>query len=80
MDTAVYEQGGPLENAITSTGAGTGYDGHAHANGKEHGRVNGEKRSVEHIPDSENKGLSGIAKDYHIRHFRKERVGAEVQA
>jgi len=80
MDTAVYEQGGPLEHAITATGAGTGYDGHAHANGKENGRVNGEKKSAEHIPDSGNKGLSGMAKDFHIRHFRKERVGAEVQA
>ncbi|KAF8861639.1 hypothetical protein BDZ45DRAFT_250153 [Acephala macrosclerotiorum] len=57
MDTAVYEQGGPLERQITATGAGTGY----------------ETRHAHPIPDSGNGGVSGIAKDFHARHFKKDK-------
>lgn len=61
MDTAVYEQGGPLQHAMTNTGAGTGY-----ANGHE------EKTIPAAVPHSGNRGLSGIAKDYHGKLFKKE--------
>lgn len=72
LDTAVYEQGGPLQHHITSTGAGTGYangsgvevkEGHTHA-----------------IPHSGNGGVSGLAKDFHAKHFKKETTTDEVHA
>jgi len=56
IDTAVYEQGGPLHQEITATGAGTGY-----------GNENGKGM----LPDAGNKGLSGLARDFHARHFTK---------
>ena len=60
MDTAVYEQGGPLQHTITATGAGTGYrnehkvDNHAHP-----------------VPDSGNGGVSGLAKELHGKMFKR---------
>ncbi|KAI9649958.1 hypothetical protein NHQ30_002543 [Ciborinia camelliae] len=50
-NTAVYEQGGPIQRQATVDGAGTGY-GHAH------------DTSV--VPNSGNNGKSGIAKDLHL--------------
>lgn len=73
MDIAVYEQGGPLEPSITATGAGTGY-GNGHANG------NAASHKVGGIPDSGNKGLSGMAKEFHIKHFEKKKQNSEVHA
>ena len=61
LDTAVYEQGGPLEHQITATGAGTGY-----SSGEQ--KVNGVDAA---IPNSGNRGVSGLAKDFHARHFKK---------
>jgi hypothetical protein len=66
LDTAVYEQGGPLEHQITATGAGTGY-------------------STEHkgpgiVPNSGNGGVSGFAKDFHARHFKKSNSASESSA
>ncbi len=49
--------GGPLEREITSTGAGTGYK-------NEHSHT---------IPNSGNGGVSGIAKDFHAKHFKKDK-------
>lgn len=74
MDTAVYEQGGPLERHMTAGGAGTGY---GHQNGHLTGGENGHKTG---IPDSGNKGLSGIAKEFHIRNFQKKKEAGEVRA
>lgn len=85
VDTAVYEQGmcfpshvspllfnyledhllikkitgGPLQRQITDTGAGTGYSSSS--------------TTKNHIPHSGNGGISGIAKDFHIKHFKKDR-------
>ncbi|QSZ28578.1 hypothetical protein DSL72_003076 [Monilinia vaccinii-corymbosi] len=50
-NTAVYEQGGPINRQATADGAGTGY-GHAH-----------DKHVV---PSSGNNGRSGIAHDLHL--------------
>ena len=73
MDTAVYEQGGPLETQITSTGAGTGY-GIEHSNGQE---VKGLNHSV---PDSGNRGVSGLAKELHGKMFKKDKTSTESSA
>ena len=72
LDTAVYEQGGPLQHQITGTGAGTGYqnvhgpevkEGHSHS-----------------IPHSGNGGVSGLAKEFHAKHFNKNTTSSEVHA
>ena len=70
MDTAVYEQGGPLQNAITSTGAGTGY-------GNEHGH---EVKGLNTVPDSGNMGVSGLAKDLHGKLFKKDKTSTDSSA
>jgi len=72
-DTAVYEQGGPLERTITATGAGTGY-------GRE---TNGGETKTPHdttIPDSGNRGISGIAREFHAKHFKKNNSASESSA
>ena len=56
-NTAVYEQGGPIQREVTVEGAGTGY-GHANAHGHEH--------NEEVVPNSGNGGRSGLAKDLHL--------------
>ncbi|KAF4611393.1 hypothetical protein G7Y89_g15620 [Cudoniella acicularis] len=61
LDTAVYEQGGPLERQITATGAGTGY-----------GKENGGRHDEHVIPSSGNGGVSGLAREFHARHFKKD--------
>jgi Formate/nitrite transporter len=68
MDTAVYEQGGPLQNTITSTGAGTGY---GNENEVKHGHL---------VPDSGNKGVSGLAKDLHGKMFKKDKSSTDSSA
>ncbi|TGO53927.1 hypothetical protein BCON_0115g00100 [Botryotinia convoluta] len=50
-NTAVYEQGGPIQRQVTIEGAGTGY-GHA--------------QNPEVVPNSGNNGRSGIAKELHL--------------
>ena len=66
LDTAVYEQGGPLEHSITATGAGTGY---------------GQEDKTSHpVPDSGNGGLSGLAKEYHGKLFKKDNSASESSA
>jgi hypothetical protein len=50
-NTAVYEQGGPIQRQVTIEGAGTGY-GHAH--------------NPEVVPNSGNNARSGIAKELHL--------------
>jgi hypothetical protein len=72
LDTAVYEQGGPLRHQITPTGAGT-------ANQNGHGPELKEGHSHP-VPHSGNGGLSGIAKDFHIKHFKKNTTTGEVHA
>jgi hypothetical protein len=67
LDTAVYEQGGPLERQITATGAGTGY-GNGHENEASHNHA---------VPDSGNKGKSGLAKEYHGKLFKKDNSASE---
>ena len=69
MDNAVYEQGGPLEHAITSTDAGTGY-----------GNGHDAKEAGGHLPDSGNRGISGLAKEYHGKLFKKENVASNSSA
>ena len=67
LDQAVYEQGGPLENTITATGAGTGY-------------ANGHKGASHTMPNSGNNGVSGFAKDFHARHFKKNKESSDSSA
>ncbi|KAE9371573.1 hypothetical protein N431DRAFT_410451 [Stipitochalara longipes BDJ] len=69
LDTAVYEQGGPLEHQITATGAGTGYSTREQ-------KGNG----VDTVPHSGNNGVSGFAKDFHARHFKKSNSASESSA
>ena len=70
MDTAVYEQGGPLNHEITATGAGTRY-----------GNKEGAHGHREAVPDSGNGGVSGLARDFHKRHFaRKENESSQSSA
>lgn len=54
----MFVKGGPIKREITATGAGTGYN-------------NSQQQS---IPDSGNKGISGIAKDFHARHFKNDKM------
>jgi hypothetical protein len=68
LDTAVYEQGGPLDPQITTTGAGTGYS-------REHKGM-----GVDTIPNSGNGGVSGFARDFHARHFKKSNSTSESSA
>jgi hypothetical protein len=68
LDTAVYEQGGPLEHRITATGAGTGY-------GQENKAIHDHA-----LPDSGNGGISGLAKEYHGKLFKKENSASESSA
>ncbi|TAQ83136.1 hypothetical protein B7494_g8539 [Chlorociboria aeruginascens] len=68
MDTAVYEQGGPVEHTVTATGAGTGY-GHESKNAAQHP-----------VPDSGNHAISGLAKDLHATIFRKGHSESESSA
>lgn len=71
LDTAVYEQGGPLEHQITATGAGTGYSSRGHE----------KNEKGEHpLPNSGNGGVSGFAKDFHARHFKKSNPSSETSA
>lgn len=69
MDTAVYEQGGPLQHEITSTGAGTAYGNEV--KGARHGHA---------VPDSGNGGVSGLAKELHGKMFKKEKTSTESSA
>jgi hypothetical protein len=69
LDTAVYEQGGPLEHQITATGAGTGYS-------SREDKGNG----ADTLPHSGNQGVSGFAKDFHARHFKKSNSASESSA
>ena len=63
MDTAVHEQGGPLQSEITSTGAGTAY-----------GNGNGLKgRRNRAVPDSGNNGVSGLARELHGKLFKRNK-------
>jgi hypothetical protein len=69
LHTAVYEQGGPLEHQITATGAGTGYSSREE-------KGNG----ADTLPHSGNQGVSGFAKDFHARHFKKSNSASESSA
>jgi hypothetical protein len=73
VNFVVYEQGGPLEHTITATGAGTGY-------GRE---TNGGETKAPHdatIPDSGNRGISGLAREFHTKHFKKNNPANESSA
>ena len=67
-DTAVYEQGGPLEREITSTGAGT---------------ANRDEVKAHHnhaVPDSGNRGVSGLAKELRGKIFKSKASSTESSA
>lgn len=66
VDTATYQNGGPLEHIITATGAGTRYGNEVQ------GRDTDSSNMVDHIPDSSNHARSGLEKEYHVSHFKKE--------
>jgi len=72
MDTAVYEQGGPIEHRMTNTGAGTGY---SQSNG--HGP---EIKDGHQIPDSGNNGVSGLARELHGKMFKKDKTSTDSSA
>jgi len=65
MDTAVYEQGGPLQHEITATGAGTAYGNEAKTT-----------RNGHTMPDSGNSGVSGLAKELHGKMFKKDKASS----
>lgn len=69
MDSAVYEQGGPLQHEITATGAGTGYGNES--KGIHHGHT---------VPDSGNVGVSGLAKELHGKMFKKDKTSTDSSA
>jgi hypothetical protein len=73
MDTAVYEQGGPLHQHMTSTGAGTGYGTQSNGHGPE-------IKDGHAIPDSGNRGVSGLARDLHGKMFKKEKTSSDTSA
>jgi hypothetical protein len=67
-DTAVYEQGLPLKRAIIATGAGAAYHQESKAVG------------AHTAPDPGNRGISGIAKEYHGKLFNKTNSASESSA
>jgi hypothetical protein len=67
-DTAVYEQGRPLKRTIIATGAGAAYHQESKAVG------------AHPEPDSGNRGIYGIAKEYHGKLFNKTNSASENSA
>ena len=65
MDTAVYEQGGPLHHEITATGAGTAY-----------GNEEKTTHNMHAVPDSGNGGVSGLAKELHGKMFKRDKTAS----
>ncbi|ESZ92723.1 hypothetical protein SBOR_6888 [Sclerotinia borealis F-4128] len=64
-NTAVYEQGGPIQREVTADGAGTGYGlAIAIANANANANANAHNKDV--VPNSGNNGRSGIARDLHL--------------
>ncbi|PQE28817.1 formate nitrite transporter family protein [Rutstroemia sp. NJR-2017a WRK4] len=59
-NTAVYEQGGPIQRQITASGAGTAFDHHHNTN----------EQQADEIPNSGNGAHSGIAKDLHLNSIK----------
>jgi hypothetical protein len=59
-NTAVYEQGGPIQRQITASGAGTAFDHHHNTN----------EQHASEIPNSGNGAHSGIAKDLHLNSIK----------
>ncbi|PQE22511.1 formate nitrite transporter family protein [Rutstroemia sp. NJR-2017a BVV2] len=59
-NTAVYEQGGPIQREITASGAGTAFDHHH----------NTKEQQAGELPNSGNGAHSGIAKDLHLNSIK----------
>jgi hypothetical protein len=59
-NTAVYEQGGPIQRQVTASGAGTAFDHHH----------NTKEQQADEIPNSGNGAHSGIAKDLHLNSIK----------